>query len=84
MLEVIRRMEKENAPKKAVGITVQLPEFGSLDEDHFRFHFEEATRETPWQGLCLEIVKVPFGVDAKLSCVTLRDKRRSLRKRRRS
>ena len=80
MLATVRRLEKENAPKKVVGITVELPTFGSLNEEHFRFHFKEATKQTPWKGLLLEIVEVSFGIDAKLSHVTLRDRKLPLRK----
>ena len=83
ILGVVRRVEKENAPKKAVGVTVELPTFGSLTEEHFRFHFKEATKQTPWKGLFLEIVKVPFGIDAKLSHVTLRETKAPSRKKRR-
>ena len=77
MLDVIVRVQKEKAPKSVVGITVELPEFGALTEEHFRFHFDEATKGTPWKHLNLEIIRVPFGVDAKLTHLTLRDKKKA-------
>ena len=83
ILATVRHLEKENAPKKVAGITIELPTFGSLSEEHFRFHFKEATKQTPWKGLFLEIVKVPFGIDAKFSHVTLRDRKSPPRKKQR-
>ena len=74
MLKVVEQVKQDQGGKDVVGITVELPKFGSLDEDHFRFHFKEATKDTPWQGLKLEIKKVPLGVDAKLTHVTFREK----------
>jgi Zn finger protein HypA/HybF involved in hydrogenase expression len=72
MLDVVAWVKKDHGEKEVSGVTVELPEFGSLDEDHFRFHFKEATKGTCWEGLSLEIVRVPLGVDAKLTHVTFK------------
>ncbi len=73
MLDVVEQVKKDNSDKEAVGITVELPEFGALNEEHFRFHFNEAVKNTPWKGLQLEIVRVSFGVGARLTHVSFRE-----------
>jgi Zn finger protein HypA/HybF involved in hydrogenase expression len=74
MLEVVEKVQKEKPKDVVKGITVELPAFGALTEEHFRFHFEEAVKNTAWKNLELEIVKVPQGVDAILTHVTMRAK----------
>ncbi len=73
MFKVVEQVAQDQGSKEVVGITVELPEFGGLDEEHFRFHFAEATKGTRWERLSLEIVRVPIGVDAKLTHVTFRE-----------
>ena len=74
MLDVVEQVKKDNGNKEVTGITVELPEFGALNEEHFRFHFNEAVKNTPWEGLQLELVRVKtFGVDAKLTHVSLKE-----------
>jgi len=72
MLEVVEKVQKDQPKGVAKGLTVELPEFGAMSEEHFRFHFQEAVKNTAWKSLELEIVKVPYGVDAKLTHVTFR------------
>jgi Zn finger protein HypA/HybF involved in hydrogenase expression len=71
MLKVVKQVQEEQGSKPVRGITVELPEFGGMDEAHFRFHFDAAIQGTAWQDMGLEIKKVPYGIDAKLVSVTL-------------
>lgn len=73
MLDVVERVKKDQGNREVTGITVELPEFGALNEEHFRFHFNEAVKNTPWEGLQLEIVRVSFGIDAKLTHVSFKE-----------
>jgi Zn finger protein HypA/HybF involved in hydrogenase expression len=73
MLDRAQQVAIDQGSKEIVGITVELPEFGSLNEEHFRFHFQETIKGTSWEKLTLEIVKVPFGIDAKLTHVTFKE-----------
>jgi Zn finger protein HypA/HybF involved in hydrogenase expression len=70
MLATVSQVQKEQQEKRVKKIAVELSEFGALNEEHFRFHFDEETKGTAWQGVGLEIRKVPFGIDAKLVSVT--------------
>ncbi|HAJ56457.1 MAG TPA: hypothetical protein DCL35_01660 [Candidatus Omnitrophica bacterium] len=70
MLATVRQMREEKKDSPVKKVTVELSEFGSMDEEHFRFHFDEETRGTELQGLGLEIKKVPIGADAKLVSIT--------------
>jgi len=72
MLDVVEQVKKDHGNRAVTGITVELPEFGALNEEHFRFHFNEAIKGTDWEGLQLEMVRVPFGVDAKLTHVSFK------------
>ncbi|HQP92253.1 MAG TPA: hydrogenase/urease maturation nickel metallochaperone HypA [Candidatus Omnitrophota bacterium] len=69
MLSVVARVRDEQK-KKVKRITVEIPEFGMMSQEHFRYHFEEEIKGTEWEGLLLEIKKVPSGVDARLVGVT--------------
>lgn len=71
MLKVAEQVRSEQGKKHVRKLTVELSEFGALSEEHFRFHFNEETKGTPWQATALEIKKVRFGIDAKLVSVTL-------------
>ncbi|MFH1692246.1 MAG: hydrogenase maturation nickel metallochaperone HypA [Candidatus Omnitrophota bacterium] len=73
MLKIVEDVARDNGAKPVEAITVELSEFGSLDEGHFRFHFDEATKGTAWQGLKLDIQKVPFGQEAKLVSVRFKE-----------
>ncbi|GEM_PF-3298601 len=73
MLDVVEQVKKDHGNRDVTGITVELPEFGALNEEHFRFHFNEAVKDTLWEGLQLEIVRVSFGVDAKLTHVSFKE-----------
>ncbi|MFH0940982.1 MAG: hydrogenase/urease maturation nickel metallochaperone HypA [Candidatus Omnitrophota bacterium] len=73
MLDVVERVKKDQGSREVAGVTVELPEFGALNEEHFRFHFNEAIKNTPWEDLQLEIVRVSFGVDAKLTHVSFKE-----------
>ena len=72
MLDVVERVQKEQPQGVIKGITVELPEFSSMDEEHFRFHFQEAVKDSTWAHLELEIVRVDVGIDPKLTHVTVR------------
>lgn len=71
MLNAADQVCREQGKKVVRKLTVELPEFGSLSEEHFRFHFDEEIKGTPWQNTALEIKRVRFGADAKLVSVTL-------------
>ena len=70
MLLVAAQVRKENGGKPVKRLTVELSEFGGMDEGHFRFHYAEEIKGTDWQGVSLEIKKVAFGEEAKLVSVT--------------
>lgn len=73
MLKIAEDVSRDNGSKIIEAITVELSEFGSMDEGHFRFHFNEAVKGTAWQGVKLDIQKVPFGPEAKLVSVRLKE-----------
>lgn len=71
MLGVVKKVQEDQGCKPVLRITVELSEFGGMDEAHFRFHFDAETKGTAWQDIDLEIKKVPYGEEAKLVSVTL-------------
>ncbi len=73
MLQIVDDVARDNGSKPVEQITVELSEFGSMDEGHFRFHFEEATKGTVWQNVKLDIKNVPFGEEAKLVSVRFKE-----------
>lgn len=73
MLKIIEDVARDNGSKPVEQITVELSEFGSMDEGHFRFHFDLETKGTVWQDVKLDIQKVPFGEEAKLVSVRFRE-----------
>ncbi len=70
MLATIAQVRKEHEGAPVKKINVELSDFSGMDEEHFRFHFDEETHGTELEGIGLEIIKVPFGADAKLVSVT--------------
>ena len=70
MLSVVAKVRQEQGNKRVKRITVEIPEFGMMSEEHFRSHFEEEVKGTEWKNISLEVKKVSFGVDAKLVSVT--------------
>ncbi|MDD5019800.1 MAG: hydrogenase/urease maturation nickel metallochaperone HypA [Candidatus Omnitrophica bacterium] len=73
MLGVIRQVQGEHAGRTLASVCVELSEFGGWDEEHFREHFQEAVRGTPWQAARLDIKKVMMGPEAKLVRVTFEE-----------
>lgn len=73
MFKIVEDVARDNGSKPVEAITVELSEFGSMDEDHFRFHFDEVIKGTVWQKVKLDIQKVPFGEEAKLVSVRFRE-----------
>lgn len=73
MLKIVADVARDNGLKPVEAITVELSEFGSMDEGHFRFHFDEAVKGTVWQKVELDIQKIPFGEEAKLVSVRFKE-----------
>jgi len=73
MLEAVHRVQEEHGGRKIAVITVEMSAFGGWDEEHFREHFREAVRGTPWQAARLDIKKVMMGPEAKLTSVTFEE-----------
>jgi Zn finger protein HypA/HybF involved in hydrogenase expression len=74
MLAVVKKAKEERPGYAVIGITVELPAFGSMDEEHFKFHFNEEVKGTQWENLKLELIKVDsFELDPKLTHVTFRE-----------
>lgn len=73
MLKIVEQVQREHQMRPVEGLTVEIAEFGGLTEEHFRFHFEEETRGTVWEGLILQIKKVPVGEEAKLVSVRFKE-----------
>lgn len=71
MLTVIEAVRREHESRPVKKITVELAEFGTMDEEHFIFHFHELCRGTDLENLKIDFKKVPTGVDARLVDVTL-------------
>ncbi len=73
MLSVVSKVAQEQGNKQVKKITVELSEFGMMDEEHFRYHFDEEIKTTQWKDIALEIKKVPNGIDARLVSVTFKE-----------
>jgi Zn finger protein HypA/HybF involved in hydrogenase expression len=71
MLAVAEKVRQENGSKAVTEMVVEISEFAGMDEEHFRFHFEQETKKTPWQDVKLEIQKRPYGLEARLVSVIL-------------
>jgi hydrogenase nickel incorporation protein HypA/HybF len=70
MLEVVARVQLENDHQPVVSLKVEISEFGGWEPEHFREHFKEAVAGSIWQGVRLDIVRVPIGPEARLAQVT--------------
>ena len=70
MLEVVARVQRENGQQPIASLRVEISEFGGWDPEHFREHFTEAVAGSVWQGVRLDIVRIPMGPEARLAQVT--------------
>lgn len=71
MIGVIEQVRRENGARPVARIAIELSRFGTMDEEHFRFHFKEEVKGTPLEKAKIDFKKVPFGIDARLVNVTL-------------
>ena len=74
MIAAIEQVRAENGARPVKRIEVELAQFGTMDEEHFRFHFKEAVKGTSLAKAKIDFTKVPFGTDARLVSVTLAQK----------
>jgi Zn finger protein HypA/HybF involved in hydrogenase expression len=73
MLKVIDQVRRDNDVRPVEKITIELSRFGTIDEEHFQFHFNEEVKGTDLENVRINFKKVPFGVEARLVSVTLRN-----------
>lgn len=73
ILEEAERACRDNGSLPIEKITVEISEFGGLDEEHFRFHFNEEAKSALWHNVALEIKKTPLGHEARLVSITLKE-----------
>lgn len=73
MLKVIDQVRRDNDAKPVAKITIEISRFGTMDEEHFQFHFAEEVKGTDLEKIRIDFKKVPFGADARLVSVTLRN-----------
>lgn len=55
LLNKIRRLALQNAPAKLVAVNVELGALAHISAEHFREHFQQATRETELQDIQLNV-----------------------------
>ena len=70
MLKAVEDVQRTHKMRPVRKITIELSEFSSVNEEHFKFHFLEATKGTDFEKIELEFLKVPFGPEAQLVQVT--------------
>ena len=73
MLKVVEEVQRQHDSKDIERLTVEISEFAGMTEEHFRQHFVEETKNTPWQDVELEINKRPYGEEARLVSVRFRE-----------
>lgn len=68
---VLRYLEEEqkSSSGRIKKIYVSLSAFGGLSEEHFREHFQEASRGTSWDSLDMEVKKIPYGAEFEITKV---------------
>lgn len=69
MLKVIDQVRRDNDARPVSKITIELSRFGTMDEEHFQFHFNEEVRGTDLERVRIDFKKIPFGVEARLVSV---------------
>ena len=74
MIGVIEQTSRENGARPVERIEIELARFGTMDKEHFRFHFKEAVKGTSLEKVKIDFTQVPFGIDARLVSVTLKDR----------
>ncbi|MCX5749723.1 MAG: hypothetical protein NTZ10_05725 [Candidatus Saganbacteria bacterium] len=65
---LIKYLEKEESScGKIKKIFINISEFGSLTKEHFIGHFKEFSKGTKWEGLKIDLKKIPYGPEFELT-----------------
>jgi Zn finger protein HypA/HybF involved in hydrogenase expression len=66
---IFRYLNKEEklSSRRIKRMHVSLSEFGGISEEHFRRHYKELSAGTKWEGLDLEIRRIPYGPELEIT-----------------
>lgn len=59
--------EEKLASRRVKKIYISLSEFGGMSEEHFKEHFKFASNGSKWEGLDIEIKRIPFGPELEIT-----------------
>jgi Zn finger protein HypA/HybF involved in hydrogenase expression len=65
---ILRFLDEEEkcSCKRIKKVYIALSEFGGISEEHLREHFKEESYATKWEGLEIEVEKIPFGPELEI------------------
>ncbi len=59
--------EEGSSQRRIKKIYVRLSEFGGIAPGHFLEHFRDEARGSRWEGLEVEVQKIPYGPELEIS-----------------
>ena len=59
--------EEGSTQRRIKKICVRLSEFGGISPGHFLEHFRESSAGSRWQGLDVEVQKIPYGPELEIT-----------------
>lgn len=59
--------EERVSRRRIKKIYISLSKFGSISEEHFWEHYREKCIGTKWEGVDLEVAKIPYGPELEIT-----------------
>ncbi len=59
--------EEERSRRRVRKIYISLSEFGGISAEHLKEHCQKESLGTKWEGLQIEIDKVPYGPELEIT-----------------
>lgn len=69
--------EEKASSKRIIKIHISLSGFGGISEEYIKEYYKKESAGTKWEGLQMEITKVPYGPEleiTKLEFESIKDK----------